>query len=894
MQETKRRGKKGVILLAVVVALLVMAILPAAALAAVSGSISINGGAAYTTSTGVNVNIKATSGAEQMTGYSWRVNGGAWKTPVPFGPGFSMDVNQAVTLDNTPNVSQTVEVRISDNTATWWNLPSKSIILVDTSVPISVIDSFSAPVFYGGDGPGVWVKTSLAVRAQFDIDPMTQPAMGTTLFNVNGGALQSVSWNPPTPNNSPYVLPPMQTVIPAGAQDGVYTIQHWAVNYAGVRQPNAYPTIDKIGKDTEAPEISVTPADWLTPVWHSTDASYLITVNDPGGSGVDWVKAEVRDASGAWISDVTMTPVAWDPYTFTGTAKVPANIATQSHPIIHVTTEDFADNYKHQDFYPNVDVQAPSTVVESASPDGTVTEPPVLGTWTNKAVTITFLAGDRGGNGQAKPEQGMYAGVDYSEYILGSEATGAPALTASGTKLPANMQLTVNKPAAVGPVVVWYRSVDKASPANLEKWNKIWVWFDNVAPVLSDNAPTWWVDSGSLGMITWGQFYSPGFWVELKAVDANSGVAIPGISWMIEGHNPPFGQEKVGDDVFVPIIIAALSDGIRNLDYSVTDRAGNTTSKVTPIKIDTRAPSTDGAAGWVNGLKPYVLTAVDQVPGSGIAATVYRVDQKTPWSVNAPSTVAPALATSISWTSPVQGALHTVDFASVDAALPYNYTAQPGVPSWHFGNWEMDVLSLVSQKGAYKSRTVQLDITAPTVTVSGADSNWHNAPVTLDFSASDVGAGVDYVEWSTDGGHTWTKGNSAIISENGQVDVAYHAVDKVGIASADKHVTVMISTTPPVVSGGGNVSVKSGQKASFTFSVDANTPTCRVTIQITDKATGRIYMNKNFKNVATGSDQTKGFKIPLKAGKYNIRIGATDLAGQTQVPRAVGTLTVSK
>ena len=91
----------------------------------------------------------------------------------------------------------------------------------------------------------------------------------------------------------------------------------------------------------------------------------------------------------------------------------------------------------------------------------------------------------------------------------------------------------------------------------------------------------------------------------------------------------------------------ALTDGIFDLSYRATDKAGNSTMMVTKIKIDTRAPVTDGASGWINGLVPYVLTATDQVPGAGVAATVYRVDQATPWSFNLVSPVAPVVETAI-------------------------------------------------------------------------------------------------------------------------------------------------------------------------------------------------------------------------------------------------------
>ena len=81
----------------------------------------------------------------------------------------------------------------------------------------------------------------------------------------------------------------------------------------------------------------------------------------------------------------------------------------------------------------------------------------------------------------------------------------------------------------------------------------------------------------------------------------------------------------------VPILALGIADGIRDLQYTATDKAGNTATGGNQVKIDTRAPVTDGAAGLGQRLEPYVLTATDQVPGAGVAATVYRVDQATPW-----------------------------------------------------------------------------------------------------------------------------------------------------------------------------------------------------------------------------------------------------------------------
>ena len=86
--------------------------------------------------------------------------------------------------------------------------------------------------------------------------------------------------------------------------------------------------------------------------------------------------------------------------------------------------------------------------------------------WTNKDVTVTFHAID----GAPTPN----SGVAYTEYIEGNATSTAPAHSASGTKLTVasdgSSSMTVTQTAPTGPRVVWFRSVDKADPANKEVW----------------------------------------------------------------------------------------------------------------------------------------------------------------------------------------------------------------------------------------------------------------------------------------------------------------------------------------------------------------------------------------------------------------------------------------
>ena len=428
------------------------------------------------------------------------------------------------------------------------------------------------------------------------------------------------------------------------------------------------------------------------------------------------------------------------------------------------------------------------------------------------------------------------------------------------------------------------------------------------------NVPAWWIDRGHASFQrVQGPFGPPPpnpaveyFTIEMWATDTNSGLMSPGVEFRVPAWMPPiYADWRVGSEVLLRVDRAThATDGIFALDYRATDRAGNTMTASVPVKIDTRPPITDGAAGWVNGLVPYTLFAVDQVPGSGVAATVYRVDQSTPWLVNAATTVAPTLATEVALTppggTPVQGALHTVDFGSVDAALPFDYDPLTWIgPSYHWGNFEgtswvwngakdqahVDVFT------GYETRTVQLDITAPVVTaMDPKNGNWQQGPAVVNFSGADVGAGYAYTEWSTDGGSTWTMGETAEVGGDGEITITYHGVDKVGIKSADQTITVKVATTAPTVQG-FDATVKKGQKARFYYNVTAVTPTVRLVIQIRTMS-GRTLSTHTYEDVASGVKAYRQFKVDLKKGKYYSRISAVDLAGNVQSQRGSGTLTV--
>ena len=325
--------------------------------------------------------------------------------------------------------------------------------------------------------------------------------------------------------------------------------------------------------------------------------------------------------------------------------------------------------------------------------------------WTNKPVTVTFTATDIGG-----------AGVDYTEYIVKTTSSTAPPATPgineSGTK---GTSVVIDKTAPIGPNYVYYRSVDKACPSgNKEAWKLVMVFFDNVAPAMSDDTPDWWINKFPFVSMTGvATSRSP----RPTTTAASRLLASSGTSTVIRASSGAAWAPRSRSRSCRSLSATASA----TLTYTATDKAGNVATGGNEIKIDTRGPVTDGASDWVNGLVPYVLTATDQVPGCRRRCDRLSrrsghpvVDQRgrRPWL--------PRSMTEITLTGG-QGAMHTIDFASVDAALPFwfdadDWAAATAAPSWHLGNWELDILNILKTGAAYKSRTVKLDVTAPVVT----------------------------------------------------------------------------------------------------------------------------------------------------------------------------------
>jgi hypothetical protein len=412
----------------------------------------------------------------------------------------------------------------------------------------------------------------------------------------------------------------------------------------------------------------------------------------------------------------------------------------------------------------------------------------------------------------------------------------------------------------------------------LDTWPDWWshyVWIDSRAPALSQSGAD----------AAWHNAPVP---IAFNAADPLSGLRV--IQAAVDGAAPISQNYQVDSHRYGPAT-ATMSytfpapadhsgDGVHTIVYHAYDwsypfSSGMTEEHTCQVKIDTVAPVTTQAGGN-SGVHdtPVTVTfsAYDPNPPncSGVNYTQYQVDGGG-WVTGGSVTIPAPPHTTVT---------HNVQYRSVDNA----------------GNVE-----------ATNSCEVQIgtDSVAPVTTVSGADDNWHNAPVTLTFSASDPApnpSGVDYTEYQIDGG-SWVHGTSCTVpapadhSGDGVVTVSYRSVDLGDNTEATKTCPVKIDTTGPTTTASAAVTVKKGKKATFRFSFTdlspasvALSPTATVKIVITKGAVTKKTLNVGER--AAGAALVYRWTCSLKAGRYKWSVRATDLAGNPQAVSGTKNLTV--
>ena len=424
-----------------------------------------------------------------------------------------------------------------------------------------------------------------------------------------------------------------------------------------------------------------------------------------------------------------------------------------------------------------------------------------------------------------------------------------------------------------------------------------------------------------------GLWHRPPVTVHLVASDAASGVA------RSEYRLDADAAWHAGTSVAVAAPADHSADGVHTVSYRSLDVAGNVEqAKSCQVKIDTTAPTTvdDADGAWHPAAAAVRLTPSDAL--SGVALTEYRVDGGA-WQSG--TTVAIA-----------SDGLHAVDYRSTDAAGNVEgvrscqvridgtapLTTQSGADdAWHAapvtvrlaasdalsgvaltqyrldaGAWTSGDQVTVSSDGAhtlaYRSRDnagnleaektalVKID-TRPPLTACDAPSGWVDHAVEVRFASADAGIGVDYTEYDLDGGG-WTRGASVLVSGDGVHALSLRSVDLLGHIEATRTFTVRIDSAGPTTEALANASVRKGRTATLRYRVnDALSPKARVTIRIR-KLSGRLVKSLPVVTRTTNAATSSRFTCNLAKGRYRFSIEAKDLAGNKQVRKGYGTLTV--
>ena len=274
-----------------------------------------------------------------------------------------------------------------------------------------------------------------------------------------------------------------------------------------------------------------------------------------------------------------------------------------------------------------------------------------------------------------------------------------------------------------------------------------------------------------------------------------------------------------------------------------------------PVAADTTAPVTSVSgipAGWSRTPVTASFTATD-VGGSGVLFTQARVDsgayrQCTSFQVTGDGT-------------------HTLYYCSSDKA----------------GNMEGN-----------NSATVTIDGTAPVTTVTvGAPTTWTNSAPTITLRVDDGGSGPALTQYRRQGVSDWTTYTTPFqVTTQGKSRWEYRSADAAGNTETTQTLDVKLDGQAPTTTAFA-AKAKRRRAVALKYRVNDASPGCG-----SAKAVIRIYKGKRLKKMlrpvlcTTNLKMSYRWKCSLRAGRYTVRVSATDAAGNVQNRMGSARLTV--
>jgi hypothetical protein len=191
------------------------------------------------------------------------------------------------------------------------------------------------------------------------------------------------------------------------------------------------------------------------------------------------------------------------------------------------------------------------------------------------------------------------------------------------------------------------------------------------------------------------------------------------------------------------------------------------------------------------------------------------------------------------------------------------------------------------------------DVTSPVTMVAGATDSWTAKPVTLTFTASDSGSGVDRVEAGVDVDEVADPAAlvplagdppTLVVSGQGTHRVSYRAVDKQGNVEPTRTCAVRIDGVAPATSVRA-AAVRRGSRVTLRYRIDDLTPKASVRLVVrTRSGRARATLRPGWR--ATGTLQRATWRAKLPRGVYRVWVYATDQAGNRQVKAGSARLTI--
>ncbi len=367
-----------------------------------------------------------------------------------------------------------------------------------------------------------------------------------------------------------------------------------------------------------------------------------------------------------------------------------------------------------------------------------------------------------------------------------------------------------------------------------------------------------------------------------------------------------------------------------------TSTAAFATDTIGPSTALTTTPATpDGAGGWFRRSSvSFGLSAADPTPGSGVAATTFRVDgaaeqvytgqvtitaqgehQVAYRSVDNAGNVGPLATTRIAldavapttalalapaspngangwYTSTPQFTLSASDAASGVATTWYRIDGGPAVPyaggvtlpegQHTVGYWSVDVAGNTEAAGT--TAPIKVDTIAPATAFAtqpaspdGANAWFRQTSVSFTLTGSDATSGVATRKYTLDGGTPQTYGVPVTIASPGDHVVTYWSVDGAGNAGAPASAHVKLDAGAPVTTLTTAPAAPDGSNGWFKRS------SITLNLAAVDATSGVATTSYA---VDGGATQTYSGPVAITTpGVHSITYWSTDVAGNVEAQR---------